>query len=169
MNINKGIAEEVAIKLLSEKLTVIDEIAEKRQDFATKKVMDSLPALIRDAYKAHPSYFSATTTCYFEGVGITRTQEASKEWIPNNHTRVFILEGGELNEYVALVNTHINLSKEYLELKEEIVATLCAMRSYKRIQTDFPEAYTLLPDRQTTALTVNIDKLRCKLDLVTCE
>ena len=169
MNITKGIAEEIATKLLIEKQNELDEQNKTLKEFVKNIIRSRIPAEIDALWGRFPNWINSTYYFYITGEGMNHTQMNLGGEIPFGASNTIQFTPEQAREYTAHQNKLDNLKKEYDALYQEIVTALVGLRTYNRIQESFPEAYALLPaDRKSTALVVNINKLRCTLNAEAC-
>lgn len=66
----------------------------------------------------------------------------------------------------SLLKEHNNikdLKRKAEQLHDEITTALIRLKTFKKVETEFKEAYIHLPKTVSQALVVNIDKIREKL------
>jgi hypothetical protein len=162
MNITKAIATEVAEKLIQKQGLELNELKDSLKVKFEKIVIDATPKDVVDFYKKYPNYVETRQSFQLSGNGFDYKYLNTKSSIPAfkssfqpNERDAIILHG--------ILNEIDKKEKEYKKLFSEIEIALFSLRTYKRVEETFPEAFLLLPNKITTSLSVNISDLRQKI------
>lgn len=163
MNITKTIATEVVEKLIQKQGLELKELKENLKAKFEEIVLNTIPKDIKDFYKKHPRYTNTRQSFQLSGNGFEYKYLNTKNEVPAvtnsfqpNETDAIILHG--------LLNEIDKKEKEYKKLFSELEIALFGLRTYKRVEENFPEAFLLLPNKITTSLAVNISELRNKIN-----
>lgn len=167
--ITKEIAADVATKLLSGKNQEIEKLKEDLRSFVKKCYMAALPKEVVAFFEGpHKEFLRTIRTARFIGEGLGYEYYAFNEGLPQINN-IITLNSKEAAHIVALNNKIKDLSDGYRMLYTEIENALYAYHTYKNVESEFPEAYALLPVKTNTGLMVNIKDIRCKLNTANCK
>ena len=159
MQISKTLAESVAALLLEKNTQRVKDQQQKVKDLGSKMVASRIPIPIKHVKKAFSAWLLKKSHFYFSGVGISDYDICCDE-----HPAVTYRINMDREESEALVKeVRIleDLRNELFKLKKDLIAALLALRTYKNIIEQFPEAATLLKERpKTLAVAVNIPQIR---------
>jgi len=162
MNVTKAIATEVAEKLIQKQGLELKELKQDLKQKFEDIVLNTIPKDIKDFYKKHPRYTNTRQSFQLSGNGFEYKYLNTKNEVPAvtnsfqpNEADALVLHG--------LLNEIDKKEKEYKKLFSEIEVALFGLRTYKRVEENFPEAFLLLPNKITTSLAVNISDLRQKI------
>lgn len=162
MNITKAIAVEVAEKLIQKQGLELKGLKEDLKQKLENIILGTIPKEIKDFYKKHPSYVETRQSFQLSGNGFEYQYLNTKNHIPAfkssfqpNETDALLIKNS--------LNQIKDKEKEYKKLFSEIEVALFGLRTYKRVEENFPEAFLLLPNKITTSLAVNISDLRQKI------
>lgn len=162
MNVTKQIASEVAEKLIQKQGLELIELKENLKQKFEEIVLNTIPKYIKDFYKKHPRYMDTRQSFQLSGNGFEYKYLNTKNEVPAfshsfqpNDRDAIILHG--------LLNEIDKKEKQYEKLFSEIEIALFGLRTYKRVEENFPEAFLLLPNKITTSLAINISDLRNKI------
>jgi len=162
MRITKQIAVSVSEALTAEKFK---EVALKEaliEPLVVKLLLRTLPSCIIDCFNSHPSHFK--TRNYFNLVGNGF-----------NHEGVFLSEkmpyvsaslSPDLGEAVILrvcLNNYSDLKNKTELLKKDIENTIFGLKTYKAVELNFPEAFSLLPKINNAVVALDLSQLRKRL------
>lgn len=166
--ITKQIAEEVAKAMTAEKAKNVtdlkDRFKQSVEEIALLRVPETVTKLFKDS--SLRAYISQSDYVYLHSHGFNFRGVRLKNPVPVN-------KGQNSLELTALEGKFLwNLEKEYKkaeegleELTQEIYFTLLhTLKTYKKVQDHFPEAFEHLPKVGTpTSLAINLDALRHKI------
>jgi len=162
MNITKTIAAEVAEKLLSKQALEIKNLRNKLESTFDEIYLKTIPKEVVELFKKYPNYFKTRNNFHLSGNGFDWKSITAYKSLP------YINYAFQPNEKDSII-LHNSINKidkkksEYKKLHSEIEIALFGLRTYKRVEENFPEAFLLLPNKITTSLAVNISDLRNKI------
>ena len=160
--ITKELASSIAEQLLKPKKEAITALKKERKDIVSDLYFNELPVEIRKAFEKYPAYFSRQSSVRIHGPGFGyECYELSKSLPQIDHSLSVDEKTG--NVIKKLSNKIEKLQQEYRVMESEIENALLALRTYKNVEKEFPEAASYLPEKHTTALIVNISSIREKL------
>lgn len=162
MNITKTIAVEVSEKLIQKQGLELKQLKENLKVKLEEIILNTIPKEIKDFYKKHPSYVETRQSFQLSGNGFEYQYLNTKNHIPAFKTS---FQPNEVDALLIknLLNEIKDKEKEYKKLFSEIEIALFGLRTYKRVEENFPEAFLLLPNKITTSLAINISELRNKI------
>lgn len=155
MNITRAISEKVAEKMVAPIGAKILSLAEERTDLANKSVSDTLPKDLKECFEKYKSTFqkaSCATLC--NGRHEVRVDglsyfPASTTWYP--HVEV----GSQIIERIDKLRLKIDKLKEEKEKTyNSIVSTLLSLRTFKRVQEQFSDAYEYLKEYENVSTSI---------------
>jgi len=162
MNITKTIAAEVAEKLLSKQVLELQGLKEDLKQKLENIILSTIPKEIKDFYKKYPSYVETRQSFQLSGNGFEYQYLNTKNHIPSFKSSFQPNESDAL-----LIKNSLNeikdKEKECKKLFSEIEIALFGLRTYKRVEENFPEAFVFLPNSISNKLIINISDLRNKI------
>lgn len=161
--ITKEIAKEVAIKMTSKKYEVIKPLQNELSSNLETFVKRRIPKVVLELYSKYPKYFEATSSFRMVGNGFNHGYLHTKKNVPFGSNDVFEPTAEEAKILLKLVNEITDLLQEKKDLIREVEITLYNLRTYVKINSEFPEATPFLPKNISNKLIVNINDIRNKL------
>lgn len=155
MNITRTISEKVAEKMVAPIGAKILSLTEERTDLANKSISDTLPKDLKECFEKYKSTFqkaSCATLC--NGRHEVRVDglsyfPASTTWYP--HVEV----GSQIIERIDKLRLKIDKLKEEKEKTyNSIVSTLLSLRTFKRVQEQFSDAYEYLKEYENVSTSI---------------
>jgi len=162
MNITKLIATEVAEKLTDKKRLEIVNLKTDLSLVFEGIVLKSIPDEVIKLYKKYPNHFETKRSFQLCGNGFEYQYLGVTKDIPH-YKSSFTPNEEDSKLLINKLNEIKDLKKKYDELFKEIEITLFSLRTYKRVEENFPEAFLLLPNKTTYAVALNISDLRQKI------
>lgn len=168
--ITKQIAEDVSKAMTathrSNAKQLQSEFKDKVREIAVKRVPQQVMELFENSEGVNP-YISTTNSVRLYGHGFDGNWISTQKDFPHKSMCTANIELSK-NEGQMLweLETNYKKAKDRVDqLQDEIYNALyCTLKSYKNVEKHFPEAYEHLPRLSTsTALTINLDKLRKKI------
>lgn len=164
MRITKTIAENVA-KKLTEKLD--EKIKDNQGDLekiAGRIYENSLPKGLMDAYAMFPKYFSTRRSIQLVGNGANYESIYLDKEYPSIEYRYTASEK-ETKSMLGRYDNIKKLKKEKSELEINIQEALLALKTYNRVEQEFPEAMQYLPESSScVAIAIPMKDLRGKIN-----
>jgi len=162
MNITKQIASEVAVLLLQEKQKEINSLKKNLDSEFTEIVLKTIPIDVLDFNDKFPDYLDLRSSFQCMGNGFNYKWLNTSKSLPCKNSN-FLPNPSEAKKLLSIIGKIGDKKKVYNELLKEIEVTLFSLRTYKRVEESFPEAFILLPNKTTTAVALNISDLRQKI------
>ena len=163
MNVTKQIAREVAIKLLKPKQDELKAIKDKLGIEAYKIIKSKIPHKVLLGFDYNKEYFKHSRNIQVRGYGF------NFEWIeilyvlPYQNTAATELNQDEANILMPLWNQKNDKLEEIENLRTDLENAILTLRTYARIKEQLPEAYELLPDKTSTAISINLESIKTRL------
>ncbi|MGD1319555.1 Nmad5 family putative nucleotide modification protein [Chryseobacterium sp. 2R14A] len=166
--ITKERAHITAKKLVDNLEVKIREKKQKLSEIVSEIYLKDVPTEIINLFKTNKKYFLTASTIRCEGNGLNKGFDLTSA-VPskNGSWSVCILPNAiESKKILKISNEFEDLKEKRDALKKQIENTLLSLKTYNRIQKDFPEAYDLLPDKDATVntLAVPIEDIRTQLE-----
>jgi len=162
--ITKDLAERTALKLTEKKLLAINMVKEELSKLLFDYQYESLPEQIKDCFKAHPDYFNKSSSFRPLGEGLNFSYHNIISELPYSKNANVVLNKEQANRVSKLIAKKETMSQKYRQLNIEIESTLFALRTYKNVEREFPEAFVLLPELSTnTSVMINVSSIRSQL------
>lgn len=164
--ITKNVAESIGYKLTQK---IADKIKIKRSEISeivSKIYLENLPKDIVSISEKHRKYFKVSHKIRCEGNGLNSIEiTLTKSVISDGNWQLCILPSvSEAKKILKIYNELQDLNEKEKELKKSIENTLLQLRTYKRIEAEFPEAFEFLPkDSVVNTLAVPIEDIRSQL------
>jgi len=162
MNVTKQIAREVAIKLLKPKQDELKAIKDKLGIEAYLILASTIPANVIVGFEANKQYYHFTKTIQVRGYGFNFEWIEMSDILPYN-SKTTELTQDQANSLMPLWIQKIDKEKEIKELKTDLENAILTLRTYARIKEQLPEAYELLPDKTSTAISINLESIKTRL------
>lgn len=170
--ITKEVAEQVAKNLIEPKVQEKAKLSQLLTNHLRDYYLTTIPEDVLIEFHKNKDYFS---TCYSiriqgEGVSDAYTYYSIGEELPTSNKKDRIqLPPKTAEKAVKLIDSIRDKKTEIEKLSREIQIALYNLRTYKNVETEFPEAFKYLPEAKVnTALAINIKDIRCKLDNANC-
>jgi len=162
MNITKAIATEVAAKLLKKQSLEIKSLKDELTVKFTEIYSKELPKEVLDLFSKHPDYFEARRQMQVTGNGFSYQYINLQFPMPSKRS-CFSPNEKDAKILMTYLNKINDKKAGYNKLFSELEIALFGLRTYKRVEENFPEAFLLLPNKTTTAIALNISDLRQKI------
>jgi len=167
--ITKQIAEAVANQLCLPKQQEVKAQEENLSSVVTEIYRSKIPVEILQMYHDNPKWFKTLSSIKLNTLGFNYEFFGMMESLPDNNSMYYMPITPEEAEKIHQQDDLLKqLKKDYETLTKEIKIAVFNLRTYNNVEKEFPEAFKLLPTRQTTALIVNLKDIRCKLDKANC-
>lgn len=160
--ITKQIAEDVAVKLTKKQALEIEKLQKDMKQKFTEIYLKTIPKEIMDLFEKYPKYFEKRSSFQISGNGFQYQQLHTDKDYPSSQYS-YSLKEKDASLMLGLMNTLDDKKNELYKLKKEVANLLFNLRTYAKVNSEFPEASPFLPKTVTTALMVNISDLREKL------
>lgn len=115
-----------------------------------------------DCFKKYPKYFETRRSIQLSGNGWNWRSLSLGEQIPYTGC-CFNPDEKDGDFLLKLKNSYDQKHKDLELLISEIETSLISLRTYKRVEENFPEAFAFLPKKITTSLSININDIRKKI------
>lgn len=162
--ITNKIAEDVANLMVQSKQEEINLKKEELKEYVTRIYRKSLPKEIMDIYEKYPGYMIHCNLVQLSGKGF-------------NHEYVNIHSSPARKDYYTVINIddedadkvknlydHIKDSNKNIKaLKRDIENALKNLRTYKKVESEFPEAFKHLPDKVSTEVSICLKSIKDRL------
>lgn len=167
MRITKDKASLVADRMTIKHNDVINEKKRLLNEYVGNLAVSKIPEAVKQMFKEYPEWVRSESTIRLKHYLLNnynyRNHYINVE-IPCNDECCYVISDKEAEKVVKMVDEIESLRKERKQLKEEIEITVYNIRTYKRCETDFPEAFKWLPlEKPTTEISIKIDDIRKKL------
>jgi len=163
--ITKEIAENVTKELLAKKVEKKHELLKEIGEITRQELILSVPPKVMELFnqKEEKIFFKTESNIYltdFSKLGVYFSPIPKSD---GNYYYKFTNE--ETRKKVdVLYKKYIALEKQIEQLKEEIKHSLLALKTFKRIEEQFPEAFKFLPKDNSAFLpALNIRKIQDSL------
>lgn len=154
MRITKTIAENVAKELTKKLDEKIKEHQDDLEKIASEIFEKSLPKGLMEAYSKFPKYISTRGGFQLVGNGADYELMSFGKQLPSIKSSF----QASLKETQSLIGRYDNikrLKKEKSELETNIKEALLALKTYKKVEQEFPEAVQYLPE-SSSCVTIAI-------------
>ena len=166
--ITKQIAEDTAKAMTAEKRKAANDLKSIFEMAVSDIAWERVPDCIRDMSLADSTknYIVKRAECQLHGNGFEFKWVNFPSPIPFKYNESLLnLSSAEGKVLWNLENDYKKAKQDVDNLKEEIYITLLyTLKTFKKVQDHFPEAYEFLPKTETpTSLAINLDALRHKI------
>jgi len=161
--ITKAIANEVALKLTEKKRANIKKLETTLSSVLHGMILKTIPKEVVELFEKHPKFFGTRSSFQLQGNGWNYKYLNSVKQIPTYNSS-FSPNAKDSETLTKLDNEVKKERQDYEKLVSEIETALFGLRTYKRVQENFPEAFELLPNKINTSLSVNLSDIRQKLN-----
>jgi len=166
--ITKQIAEAVANQLVLPKRQELQKEEQKLHQITTDIYLKHIPSQVMDAYDKYHEWFNKTESVYLNTNGFNYEYLALTKNYPKQRNKYPEFTAAESAKIRVQFDIVADLKKSIEKLKFDIETAVFNLRTYSNVEKEFPEAFKLLPAKQTTALIVNLKDIRCQLDKANC-
>ncbi|CDN79515.1 Nmad5 family putative nucleotide modification protein [Elizabethkingia anophelis] len=167
--ISKQQSRDIA-KSLTKKIA--EQISQKQNEISeiiSEIYLKTLPKEIINLYSTHNKYFYKCSRIRVEGNGLNDAFDLKKSVPSDGSWQVCILpDKYEVKQILKISNEIKKLESKRNNLINSIENTLNSLRTYNRIQKEFPEAAKFLPDenKSINTLAVPIEDIRKQLEAI---
>ena len=165
MRITKDKAELVAERLTSKHNDVIKEKQRVLTEYVGQVVVSKIPEAVKQMFKEFPEWVCSSRNIHLKHHLLDNYSYRShfiSVLIPVNES--FVVTDKEAKKVVKMVDEIEQLKKDLKKLKKEIEAAVYNLKTYKRCETDFPEAFKWLPmEKPTAEISIKIEDIRKQL------
>lgn len=163
--ITKDIAERASQAMTAEKRKAAKELEKQFKDEVRKIALSRLPKKVIDLFESDLKPYMKRTgyvKIYSNGFNY---KGVTFEDIPWNENNTIVLTDEEGKVLWDMEGQYKEAKEAVTQLEEEIYNALYyTLKSYNNVEKHFPEAFEHLPKlSSSTALTINLDKLRSKI------
>lgn len=162
MNITKALANEIANKLVVNKTTEIKSLTEDIREKFEAMYISTIPSRVMDLFNAHPSYVRTRSSFQLSGNGMNYEYMNTRREVPCI-SGTFCPTSEQARVLIRLKDNINNKKDERDLLVKELEATIYGLRTYKRVEDNFPEAFELLPKIISNKLMIDLTDLRNKI------
>lgn len=163
--ITNKIAEDVANLMVQSKQEEINLKKEELKEYVTRIYRKSLPKEILNIYEKYPEYMIHCSSVQLTGKGFNHeyvnihSSPARKDY----YTVINIKEEEDINKIRNLYD-HIKESNKNIKvLKLDIENALKNLRTYKKVESEFPEAFKHLPNKVSAEVSICLKSIKDRL------
>lgn len=169
MYTTRTIAEQVSDKMvepiLRKRKSITDEIAKIAYDEAIK----TLPKDLLDCYNKHISYFNSTRYVILRNGTQELNVELSKRFPSENGVWRFSANVGSdiVHKLSKMDIMSRSIKDEYEKTRDSIISTLLSLKTSKRVQEQYTEAYEYIKEyeeQKVTTLSLPIDSITATIN-----
>lgn len=163
--ITKEIATEVAKTLTKGKKDEYEALEKQLSETVRDLYNETIPDEVKLFQQKFPSFINVRGSVELKGNGFSYEYVVVKPSVITNTNECTCLypTPDQAKTLQQIKNKIYDLKKEYNTLFLDIENALLSLRTYSKIEKEFPEAFVLLPNRISTALAININSIREKL------
>jgi len=167
MNITRTIAEEVAQKLTAQKQREIKEMKGRLGMAVTLAYESTIPKEVAILFDTHKDWMKKVSSVRLHGRGFNYETINLSKVLPSKKEEYSSQNMNVEKEYGdKWIKDHQLIEKAQKELKTlvaEIENALIGLKTYKRVEENFPEAAKFLPQKGNTAIAINLSHIRNQL------
>ena len=163
--ITKVVARHIARELTQAKRDAIAKDEETLKEIMTGRYLATVPKLVLDGFKKYPKYFKTDNGLTVIGAGFNHDYISIHASPDKVSGRIALsLFSGPGNEAIFDQYTKVKDDITKLQdLRRDIENSLISLGTYAKIREQFPEAAPYLVDPVSTAVSINLDKIRKQL------
>ena len=166
MNVTKIIAKEVAVLLTKKLKEKADWLEIDLKNSVTSMYKISVPEIVVKISNDMPEWFRYRNTVIVQGNGFSYQHVSTTENVICKADLSYPILTPTPEQAKILIDLKTNFedaNKNYSEVLQEIEQALISLRTYKKVEENFPEAFIHLPNKIPTSLTVNLSDIRNKI------
>ncbi|MDR6844478.1 hypothetical protein [Flavobacterium granuli] len=164
--ITKQIAELTAKKLVKPKKEKIDIQKKELKEEVEKLLLKQIPTDVLTFYKKYPNYTDTSASVEISGNGWNFQRVLLNKELPspnkNKHQLLPDVENASI--LLKLFNEIKDAEKSVEKLEADLSITIFALRTYKSVEENFPEAFDLLPKIVNNSLQINLSDIRNRVN-----
>lgn len=160
--ITKQISENLAVKLTEKQALKIKNLKANLEDIFTEMYLKTIPIEVIDFHSKFPKYTETRQNIQCTGNGFQWQYLNFNKSIPSI-SNAFAPNEKDARILLKLLNEIEDKNSELSKLKREIEVLVFGLRTYAKVNSEFPEAAPFLPNSVPSDLMVNISDLRKKL------
>lgn len=158
------IAKEM-VKKMNEKIRLKEE---DLSQYITEQYNATLPKDVLSLFNQYPNYFRKAGRVLLKGNGLNSGFNLLKSVCAVSDYQIALQPDPAAAKIISKSLSEIEkLETKRNQLKVQIEQTLLSLKTYKRIEDQFPEAFALIPQRGTiNAVAIPIDDIRKQLGAI---
>lgn len=165
MRITQQNANDVAEKLVQPKRVQLQKLLKEISDEVKAEYLKTVPASVLKLFKTEHGWLGTNervqilnSTWHYTYINVSGSVPK-----PHNGSAKLLLDEATDKRLGKIRDEADKLERLISETKREIAATMLSLYTYAKVKDIFPEAYTLLPVKESKALMIDMNKLRAKL------
>lgn len=159
------VIEQIAAKMTEKSKKYVDSLEKELKELVTGIYESQIPEEIRKVFKSHSEYIETTGSVVLDGHGFNRENVSMTKQLPatSNYNQKLKLTAAISDRIMAVKRKKDKAKEDFRTLLSETEAALTALRTYKNIRENLPEAAQYLPPPMSNALVVSFDSLQKRL------
>ena len=163
MNITKTLAAQIAEQMVKPLKEIANSKFNKWDNDVRAYWVDALPKQVKQVFNSeHRSHIRYSNVSFYGmGLGHYQARRVHTPW-PSHASDEYVLKPEQ--EWIATQWLEAERYRDTVrETEAQIEQQLLALRTFKRVRAEWPEAAAFLPAETSTALTVSVKPLNDKL------
>lgn len=164
--LSKQVIEGIAQKMTEKSKNHSAALALEYKELVTTIFESQVPEAVMDLFKGkNCGYVETTTSVYLDGHGLNRQSVALTRACPSevSYGAELKLTSATADKIVKLKRKKEKADEDYKQLVLETESALFALKTFKNIKENLPEAIPFLPPPMSNSLVVNFKTLQTKL------
>lgn len=163
--LSKTVIESIAEKMTEKSRKYADSVNNELKELVTAIYEDQLPAAVKNLFKTHSEYLETTQSVFLDGNGFNREVITMTKRLPSttSYNQKLSLTAAIADKIMKAKRKKEKADEDYRQLVQETGSALYALKTYKNIKENLPEAIPFLPPPMSNALVVNFAGLQKKL------
>jgi hypothetical protein len=162
--ISKQVAQDVAIKLCRKKKEEINILVDEFNNYLVSEYNKFLPPSVIAFHKQMPHYIETRSYIRVTGNGFSYEDIRLGFHVITDKSNNFFEPDKECAEILLrMKNIIIDKKKALNKLENDIENALIQLRTYKNIETQFPDAIKYLPTKSITSVAINFTDILSRI------
>lgn len=164
MIISKTTANQIAEKMLSKRTESLKVLRSNFSKVVAEIYAKGIPDSVKKTFIEHKEYFRSTSSVQLVNNGFNYDWvNFSGSYPCMSHNCTLCVEKEDSKLLLQLYHEIISEKDSIDVLKKEIEVALLTLKTDAKIKLSFPEAFLYLPEKNSTAVSIDLSSLRNKL------
>lgn len=163
--VSSELARQISIKLTEKSRIAMEGLYTEYKELVTIAYEEQCPDAVKECYKKCQEWFYVRSEVFLNGHGFNHERvHTTRRIICNAYSDAHLKMTEKIaDKLIAAKRKYEKAKKHYEDLKDETRVAILALRTFKNIRQELPEAAAMLPPPMSNALVCNFDSLHRKL------
>lgn len=164
--LSKVVIEQIAEKMTEKSKKYSELVYKELKELVTEIYESQVPEPVMKVFKTHCDYIETCSSIELDGHGFNRETITLTKQLPATSTyrQKLHLTATIADKIIKAKRKREKAKEDYENLLRETQSALSALKTYKNVRENLPEAVPYLPPPMSNALVVNFNSLQKRLN-----